>query len=69
MPVCGPFGPALRHLEQGAVVTEPLIHGENDLSDAPAAMEHAQRPGTLKVLIRCSPESNGDRGPRGGGPV
>lgn len=66
---CGPFAPALRLLEEGAIITEPFIHAEYDLGDGVAAMEHARRPGTLKVLIRCSPESNGDRGPRGDEPV
>lgn len=61
---CGPFEPALRLLEQGAIDTEPFIHAQYDLRDGVAAMEHAVRPGVLKVLIRCGPERNDARGPR-----
>jgi threonine dehydrogenase-like Zn-dependent dehydrogenase len=48
---CGPFLPALRLLAEGRVAVEPLIHARYPLRDAPAAFEHAQRPGVLKVLV------------------
>jgi threonine dehydrogenase-like Zn-dependent dehydrogenase len=51
---CGPFGPALRLLEQGLVDVLPLIHAHFPLSEALAAFEHAARPGTLKVLVDCT---------------
>lgn len=50
---CGPFPPALRLLEQGRIKTEPFIHAEYALADGTAALEHAARPGVLKVLIHC----------------
>lgn len=56
---CGPFAPALRLLEQGAIATEPFIEAEYDLKDGVEALEHATRPGVLKVLIRCDRERNG----------
>ncbi len=49
---CGPFAPALRLLEQGAVAVRPLIEAEYPLADALAAFEHADRPGARKVLLR-----------------
>lgn len=49
---CGPFAPALRLLEQGAVQVRPLIEAEYPLADALAAFEHADRPGARKVLLR-----------------
>jgi threonine dehydrogenase-like Zn-dependent dehydrogenase len=48
---CGPFAPALALLAQGAVDVAPLVHARYPLADAPAAFEHAARPGVLKVLI------------------
>jgi len=52
---CGPFAPALRLLEQGAVQARPLIEAEYPLSEALAAFEHAARPGVRKVLLRPGP--------------
>ncbi len=49
---CGPFRPALESLALGTVDVQTLIHATYPLSDAEAALEHAQRPGVLKVLIR-----------------
>lgn len=53
---CGPFAPALRLLEQGAVgaqiAVRPLIEAEYPLSEGLAAFEHAARPGARKVLLR-----------------
>ena len=48
---CGPFAPALDLLSRGAVDVLPLLAARYPLRDAPAAYEHAARPGTLKVLI------------------
>ena len=49
---CGPFAPALRLLERGAVRVRPLIEAEYPLTDALAAFAHAARPGVRKVLLR-----------------
>lgn len=46
---CGPFAPALRLLERGLVLTEPLIAGRFALSDGLSAFEAAA--GRLKVLL------------------
>jgi len=48
---CGPFAPALDLLSRGAVDVGPLVAARYPLRDAPAAYEHAARPGTLKVVI------------------
>ncbi len=49
---CGPFAPALELLARSAVDPRPLIEAVYPLSDALAAFDHAQRHGTLKVLVR-----------------
>ncbi len=49
---CGPFAPALRLLEQGAVQVRPLIEAEYPLREGLAAFAHAARPGARKVLLR-----------------
>jgi len=48
---CGRFERALGLLETGSVEVEDLIVGEYRLSDGVAAMNRAQKPGTLKVLL------------------
>lgn len=48
---CGPFAAALRLLEQHRVDVLPLIHAHYPLEAAHQALEHAQRPGVLKVLL------------------
>jgi threonine dehydrogenase-like Zn-dependent dehydrogenase len=48
---CGPFAPALRLLEQGAVDVLSLVEAEYALDDAMKALEHAERPGVLKVQL------------------
>ncbi|MBI5961744.1 MAG: alcohol dehydrogenase catalytic domain-containing protein [Chloroflexi bacterium] len=48
---CGPFGAALRLLEQGLVDVASLIEAHYPLSEAVRAFEHAARPGALKVLL------------------
>lgn len=50
---CGPFPPALSLLETGLVDPRPLIDRRFPLSQGLAAMEWAQRRGTLKVLLDC----------------
>lgn len=52
---CGPFAPALDALALGNVEVRPMIHARYALADAPAALEHAQRPGILKVLLHTGP--------------
>lgn len=50
---CGPFAPALRLLEQGAIQVQPLIEAEYPLDEAMRAFEHAARPGVRKILLRA----------------
>jgi threonine dehydrogenase-like Zn-dependent dehydrogenase len=50
---CGPFSAALRLLAGGLVDVAPLIAAEYPLDEALAAMEHASRRDTLKVLVRA----------------
>jgi threonine dehydrogenase-like Zn-dependent dehydrogenase len=49
---CGPFAPAIRLLAQGLVDVLPLVEAEFPLDEAIAAMDHAQRRGALKILVR-----------------
>lgn len=49
---CGPFAPALRLLERRVIDVASLVEGEYPLSQAPAALEHAGRPGVRKILLR-----------------
>jgi threonine dehydrogenase-like Zn-dependent dehydrogenase len=51
---CGPFPAALATLEAGRVVVDPLVSERIPLARAVTALEHAGRPGTLKVLIDCA---------------
>jgi alcohol dehydrogenase len=46
---CGPFAPALRLLERGLIVTEPLIAATYPLHEGLAAFAAAH--GQLKVLL------------------
>lgn len=48
---CGPFPPAIEALARGAVEVAPLVTGRFALEDFGKAVEHAARPGSLKVLI------------------
>lgn len=48
---CGPFAPALAALAQGRVPVERLVAARYPLAAAAAALQHAARSGTLKVLI------------------
>jgi len=49
---CGPFGPALRLMEQKLVDPTRLIAAEFALGQGLAAFEEAARTGMLKVLIK-----------------
>jgi threonine dehydrogenase-like Zn-dependent dehydrogenase len=51
---CGPFEPALRLLAEKAVDVRPLLQATYPLQDAVTAFEHAQRSGTLKIVVRNS---------------
>jgi alcohol dehydrogenase len=48
---CGPFDVALAALADGSVDPRPLVDARYPLAAAEAALAHAQRPGTLKVLL------------------
>lgn len=48
---CGPFDRALDALGRGLVDVKPLIADRYDLSDGVRALERANEPGVLKVLI------------------
>jgi len=51
---CGPFPPALRALETGAVDVRSLIHARVPLARADEALRMAAEPGVLKVLIEAN---------------
>ncbi|HEY2459226.1 MAG TPA: alcohol dehydrogenase catalytic domain-containing protein [Candidatus Acidoferrum sp.] len=55
---CGPFAGALQLLKSGKVNPLPLITRVFPLSAAPQAIEFAQKPGVMKVLLK--PQSPGD---------
>jgi threonine dehydrogenase-like Zn-dependent dehydrogenase len=48
---CGPFPKAISLLAHGAVDVAPLVQARYPLERALDAFDHAQRPGTLKVLF------------------
>lgn len=50
---CGPMGPALRLLARGLINHRALIDRRFPLSQGLEALEWAQRPGVLKVLLDC----------------
>ena len=54
---CGPFAKAIALLRSGKVDPTPLITRTFSLRDAPRAIEFAQRPGVIKVLLRAQGES------------
>ena len=54
---CGPFRPALRLLELGLIDVESMIDARYPLEEGVAALEHAAKRGTLKILL----EVNGGR--------
>ncbi len=49
---CGPFGPALRLLDQRLVEVEPLITATYPIQEAEAAFRQAQAKGSMKILLR-----------------
>ena len=49
---CGPFADALAALAAQQIVVTPLIEKIYDLGDGIAAVNHARRPGTRKILLR-----------------
>jgi threonine dehydrogenase-like Zn-dependent dehydrogenase len=49
---CGPFPPALRALDRQEVVVAPLVEAVYSLTEGVEAINHAARPGVLKVLLR-----------------
>jgi threonine dehydrogenase-like Zn-dependent dehydrogenase len=51
---CGPFGKALSLLEVGRVDVRALVQARYPLERALEAFDHAQRPGTLKVLLEVA---------------
>ncbi len=51
---CGPFSPALRLLEKGAVEVRPFIEGQYPLSEGLAALKHAAEPRVRKILLQVS---------------
>lgn len=50
---CGPFAPALRLLARREVDVLASVDGRYPLHQAPAALDHAARPGIRKILIQC----------------
>ena len=48
---CGPFPPALRALETGAVDVASLVSDRMPLAQADEALRRAMEPGVLKVLV------------------
>ncbi|MDD2902738.1 MAG: alcohol dehydrogenase catalytic domain-containing protein [Syntrophales bacterium] len=50
---CGPLGPAIRMLARGLINYRALIDRRFPLSQGVEALEWAQRPGVLKVLLDC----------------
>jgi len=59
---CGPFDVALDALASGEIDPTPLVHARYPLDRALEAMEHAQAPGVLKVLIDVGPAGEDDGG-------
>lgn len=54
---CGPFAPAVAALADGRIDVTPMVAGRYALSDGVAALEHAGRRGTLKVLIEVGSQA------------
>ena len=49
---CGRFSPALQALQRATIAVTPLISKVFPLAEGAAALRHAARSGTLKVLLR-----------------
>jgi len=54
---CGDLSLALKFLEQGWITVDDLVEAVYPLQDFPKALEHASRPGTLKVLVAFDRET------------
>ncbi len=50
---CGPFAKAIALLRSGKIDPAPLVTRTFPLSDAPAAIVFAQKPGVMKVVLRA----------------
>jgi threonine dehydrogenase-like Zn-dependent dehydrogenase len=48
---CGPFPPALKLLESGNVEPRPLVTARYPLAETEKAIQHANQPGALKILL------------------
>lgn len=48
---CGPFAPAIELLSNRKVNVEPMIQAEYPIEEGLKAFEHAQKKGTMKVLL------------------
>ena len=48
---CGPFRPALEALSMGTVEVRPMISESFSLRDGVAALQRAQSPDVMKVLL------------------
>ncbi len=48
---CGDLALALKFLEQGWITVDDLVEDVYPLKDVPKALEHASRPGSLKILV------------------
>jgi threonine dehydrogenase-like Zn-dependent dehydrogenase len=51
---CGPFGKAIALLRSGKIDPTVLVTRTFPLAEAPAAIQFAQGPGVMKVLLRVS---------------
>jgi threonine dehydrogenase-like Zn-dependent dehydrogenase len=56
---CGPFAKAIALLRSGKVDLTPLITRTFPLAEAPAAIEFAQKPNIMKILLKPDSERRG----------
>jgi threonine dehydrogenase-like Zn-dependent dehydrogenase len=49
---CGPFTPALRSIEEGAIDVDSVVSATYSLSDALSAFERAASPRVIKILLQ-----------------
>jgi threonine dehydrogenase-like Zn-dependent dehydrogenase len=57
---CGPFAPALAALKSKRVAVAPLLSATYPLQAGVEAFAHAARPGTLKIQLEMTQESEND---------
>jgi threonine dehydrogenase-like Zn-dependent dehydrogenase len=55
---CGPFAKAIALLRSGKIDPTPLITHTFPLAEAAKAIDLAQRPGVMKVLLKPETERN-----------